>query len=357
MSRHSSDRIRPPRALALIVVVYVLAALGTFAFALAFRSKVGLCQAQLSIDRAQQDQMALAACARAGRLLTLDDPAVDSYDDAWAGWHVLEMPQESVEGRRLGQVWWRLTDESARINVNRVSSDVLLRIESLDPAAVASIRDWIDQDDIPNPDGAESQYYAGLPGGCTCRNGPLESLEELAFVKGITTEIYFGTRSPEPLEDLNDLALEQVHVTEDEGSIGLCELLTVHGDGKVNLNTVSAEVLKTLPFLSQAAIDEVLSRQQPRAAKFTKIEDLETDATFTLTDKIVLLQVGKFSSRHFRLEVRVRLDGMSSTCEYCAILGRDETGVYVLSWQRKPARDGHVPDETAELGQQVGLME
>jgi len=339
-------------ALALIVVVYVLAALGTLAFALAFRSQIGLCQAQLLMDRIQQDEIALAACTQACRLLALDDPNVDSQEDIWSGWHALEMPRESIGGKLSGQVWWRLMDESARINVNLAPSDVLSRIEEMDQAVVASILDWIDEDDIPNPDGAENEYYASLSPGYACRNGSLESLEELAFVKGIIAEFYFGTRQAKPLKNLNDLALEQDRTTREEGgSTGLSELLTVYGDGKINLNTALPGVLKALPFLSEAAVDEILSRQQPSARKFTTLEDIEASDTFSMTDKIVLLQVGKFNSSLFRLQVRIQLDGMSSVCEYAAILERDEKAVRILSWQRKLPRGGGGQDGAVELGQ------
>jgi general secretion pathway protein K len=346
--------MRRHRALALIVVVYVLAALGTFAFALAFRSKVGLCQAQLSIDQAQQDQLVLAACAQACRLLALDDPAVDSFDDAWSGWHSLESGDVAISG----QAWWRLVDESGKINVNAVSADVLLRIEGLDPAVAASILDWIDKDDVPNPDGAESQYYAGQAGGYACKNAPLERLEELAFVKGITAELYYGTRSIEPLEDLNDLATEQVHATQDEeGSAPLADLLTVYGDGKINLNTASVDVLKTLPFLSQAAIDEIVSKQQPRAAKFAKAEDIQTNGVFSEMDKIILSQVGKFNSSYFGLQVKVQLGEMPSVCEYAAVLEREGTNVRVLSWQRRLPRASRFHDGAESAGQVVRSMD
>lgn len=326
-------------ALALIVVVYILAALGMFAFALAFRSKIGLCQAQLSIERTQQDQMALAGCARACRLLALDDPNVDSYDDTWSGWHALEMPQDSVGGKHTGQVWWCLMDESARINVNRAPSDVLSRIEGLDQAVVASILDWIDKDDIPNPDGAEKEYYASLSPSYGCRNGPLESLEELAFIKGITADLYFGTRQPELSEDFNDPVLEQTYATEgQEGPAGLGELLTVYGDGKINLNTALPGVLRAIPFLSEAAINEILARQRPRARKFTTAEDIQTNGTFNPTEKIVLLQVGKFNSSHFRLRIRSQLAGIPTVCEYAAILDRDGAAVRVVNWQRELPR-------------------
>jgi type II secretory pathway component PulK len=339
-------------ALALIVVVYVLAAVGTFAFALAFRSKVGLYQAQLLVDRIQQDQMALAACTQACSLLAQDDPNVDSYDDAWSGWHALEMPRDAIGGTLSGQVWWRLVDESAKINVNLAPSDVLSRIEGLDQAAVASILDWIDEDDVPNPDGAEKDYYTSQPGGYACRNGPLESLEELTFIKGITPEIYFGDRQARLVEDWNDLALEQVRTTEEEGgSVGLGELLTVYGDGKINLNTALPDALKALPFLSRAAVDEILSKQQPRAGKFATVKDVQANRIFSRTDKIVLLQVARFNSSCFQLQVRSQLGGISSVCEYSVILERDGKTVRVLSWQRKLPRTSGEQEGTAALGQ------
>ena len=346
------------RALALIVVVYVLAALGTLAFALAFRSSIGLYQAQLLVDRIQQDELALAACTRACRLLAMDDPNVDSHDDIWAGWRALEMPPDSGNTRVSGQVWWRLVDESGRINVNLAPSDVLSRIEGLDQAAVASMLDWIDEDDIANPDGAEKDYYANLSPGHACRNGPLESLEELAFIKGITADMYFGTRQPEALDDLNDLALEQPNaLREEESTAGLNELLTVYGNGKINLNTALPDVLRALPFLSETAVGEILSRQKPRARKFATAADIETNDAFSLTDKIVLLQVAKFNSNHFQLQVRSRSEGMSSICEYTAIIERDGPAVRVLNWQRKlPRARSNDFYETVDPGRSMGPM-
>lgn len=324
------------RALALIVVVYVLAALGTLTFALAFRSRVGLCQMQLVMDQVQQDEMALAACAQASRVLALDDPTVDSWADAWSGWHALEIPPSpGGDNQAAWQVWWRLVDETAKINVNLVPADVCAKIEGLDEAAVASILDWIDKDNVPNPDGAEKEYYASLSPASVCRNGPLETLEELALIKGITPQIYFGAGGQEQ-RNVNDPTSEQAQTAEDgKGTIGLDELLTVYGDGKLNLNTVPLRVLQAIPFLSDAARDEILSRQQSRAKKFTTLEDIRSNPAFTLADKIVLVQVARFNSSHFQLHVRIRPQGMPSRYEYAAILERDTKAVRVLRWQRK----------------------
>jgi type II secretory pathway component PulK len=296
---------------------------------------MGLCQAQLLLTRIQQDQMALAAWAQACRLLAVDDPNLDSYDDAWAGWHILELPQDAGAGAVSARVGWRLMDESAKINVNLSSSDVLARIAGLDQAAVSSILDWIDKDDVPNPDGAENAYYMSLSPAYACRNGLLESVEELVFIKGITPALYFGTGPRAPLEDLHNPPPEPEQEAEEKDTPGLCELLTVCGDGRINLNTAPADVWRTLPLLSETAIDEIAARQQPRARKFATLEDIRSNENFNPTDKIVLLLVGKFNSRHFLLQMRIQPAEASPVCEYEAILERDKGVVRLLRWQRR----------------------
>ncbi len=339
----SCHRIRSSihdKALALIVVVYILAVLGTLAFALAFRSQVGLCQVELLMDRTQHDAVAWAACVQARQLLAADDPNVDSPDEAWSGWHALEMPRGSGNAAS-SRVWWRLVDESAKINVNQVSADILSRIEGLDSAEVASILDWIDEDNIPNPDGAEEEYYTNLSPGYSCRNGPLESVEELTLIKGITANLYFGAGEPETPEELGDLPPAQAHATvHDDDSPGLHELLTIYGDGRINLNTARRSTLEALPFLSDSATSEILSRQESATRKFATLEDIETTEVFDLTEKIVLGRVAKFSSNHFQLQIRGQFESAPSLLEYTALLERDEKGVRLINWQRKLPRTG-----------------
>ena len=228
MSARTASQGGSRRALALIVVVYVLAAAGTLAFALTFRSKMGLCQAQLLTDQMQLDEIAMAACAQACRALAADDdPNADSLADAWFGWHALEVPAGPGEsGGSAWQVRWRLQDESARVNVNLAPADVLLKVQKLDETIVGSILDWIDTDDNPNPGGAEKEYYAGLSASYACRNGPIETVDELMFIKGITGEIYFGTARQNRTIDLNDLMAERAGTTNDDSdeSLGLRDL-------------------------------------------------------------------------------------------------------------------------------------
>src|SRR5690606_37078893 len=52
--------------------------------------------------------------------------------------------------------------------------------------------DWLDADDEPRPLGAEIDYYSGLSPAYACKNGPLETVEELLLVRGVTPRLLFG---------------------------------------------------------------------------------------------------------------------------------------------------------------------
>lgn len=121
-----------------------------------------------------------------------------------------------------------------------------------------AILDWMDPDDVPREEGAEADYYAGLDVPIGIKNGPMDSLEELLMVKGITPDLYFG----DPERELPPLG----------------DLLTVrgHGDGKLNANTAPYEVLRAL---GEAAgrpdvADTIV--QVREETPFTTREELET---------------------------------------------------------------------------------
>lgn len=93
----------------------------------------------------------------------------------------------------------------------------------VDPEAVVdSIIDWVDEDDELEGDGAESEFYQAAENPYPCKNGPMDSIEELLLIKGVSPELYFGAEG---------LDIPQ---------LPLSEFLTVHGDwlGRVNPNTV-----------------------------------------------------------------------------------------------------------------------
>lgn len=328
------------RAIALVVVVYIVAALGMLSFALAFRSRVAIKETSFLAERIQQDQIARAVCAQAFSILAAGNNSVNSFDESWCGWHetIIDQQVEDVAGIQsdVWEIHWKLTDESGKININLASVDLLSGLECLDEAAVASIADWLDQDDVPGPDGAENDYYSGLEFAYGCKNGPIDDIEELLLIKGISPQVYYGSRLYENSSYLAEQDVDSDDRDYDGVPVGLCDLLTIYGDGRININTAPKGVLDALPILSEAAVNEIVSRQNSNSLKFSSAEDIQNNDNFNAADKLMLMQVAKFNSNHFQLCIRIYNKEKLFRCEYTAVVERDGVNVNLLSWQRKP---------------------
>ena len=126
-------------------------------------------------------------------------------------------------------------------------------------ALVDSFYDWVDEDSITeSADGAESEYYEGLETPYTCKNGPLDTVGELAFIKGFDRNggvlLKGGVWNPEETN-----SERQVFVSGIEG------LFTTYGEGKINVNAAPREVLLTVPCLEDAdglIVDTILEERE-----------------------------------------------------------------------------------------------
>jgi hypothetical protein len=85
-----------------------------------------------------------------------------------------------------------LVDEASKININEAPLAVLKELPGMTDEFAAAIIDWRDEDDDVSTDGAESETYAAKQPGYACKNGPFESIEELALVNGATRTILYG---------------------------------------------------------------------------------------------------------------------------------------------------------------------
>jgi len=94
-----------------------------------------------------------------------------------------------------------LMDESAKLNLNllltmKLTDDqihtMLLNIPGMTIETADAILDWIDTDDTKRPYGAESEIYEGMSPPYRAKNGPLESLDELLMVQGVTPALLYG---------------------------------------------------------------------------------------------------------------------------------------------------------------------
>jgi type II secretory pathway component PulK len=93
-------------------------------------------------------------------------------------------------------------DEASKINLNSllaldkgagdIAMQILMALPNMTEDIAAAILDWMDPDDTPRTSGCENEYYSALAQPYQCKNGPLDSLEELLLVRGVTPQLLFG---------------------------------------------------------------------------------------------------------------------------------------------------------------------
>lgn len=159
---------------------------------------------------------------------------------------VLAKPQELEDEK--GQVSITIEEEEGKLNLNDVSrpTDVheifhpmtqrLLRLLTLPVGAADALADWVDVNDDPRPDGAESAYYQALPSPSLPRNGRAKTFGELGLVRWL---------NPAVVQRLRPYA-------------------TVYGDREaINVNTAPKEVLMALhEDMSEAMANAIIDRRR-----------------------------------------------------------------------------------------------
>jgi general secretion pathway protein K len=173
-------------------------------------------------------------------ILLADKNAFDSLTESWANTEMVALKSEEFFDN--GAFKLSIQDEGGKIPINSLVNgnvynplirDLLLRLltgpnfnmeqrkaEELRDA----IKDWIDADGEVTGSGAEGEYYAGLARPYTAKNAPIDCIEELLMVKGVTRQLFYGTGE----------------------SPGLVQCVTVFGDGRININTAPKPVLRAL---------------------------------------------------------------------------------------------------------------
>jgi general secretion pathway protein K len=231
---------RGERGVALIVVLWIFIFLFVVAFEFSTAAREEASAAQRFNEETEGYYLAVAGFER-GLYDFLNQPAGDGapkqpqkqdmLDGAW---------REHSLG--AGALRVRLIDEGGKININRINEQTLRRILTnlgLDgarrDALVDAIMDWRDEDELHRVNGAENDYYASLTPAYTARNGPLDSVDDLLWIKGVTRELFFG------------VAESPAQGADKGGTIALRDIFTIDSPiDRVNLRTASAEVIHAL---------------------------------------------------------------------------------------------------------------
>jgi hypothetical protein len=138
------------------------------------------------------------------------------------------------EGRRFG-----LVNESAKININALpyfdfyiedsARGMLMALPNMTEEIADAILDWVDADEEVREYGVEGGFYAGQNPSYYAKNGPIDSLDELLLIRGVTPELLFGldTNRNGILDD-DEAAIGDVSSTEAEMVLGWANYVTLY---------------------------------------------------------------------------------------------------------------------------------
>ncbi|MFQ5900517.1 MAG: general secretion pathway protein GspK [Thermodesulfobacteriota bacterium] len=186
--------------------------------------------------------------------------------------------REMALGR--GHLSYTIIDENGKLNINTVKAkDMIIRlikatgVEMAERDIIAdSILDWRDKNHAFHLNGAEDDYYLSLPEPYEAKDGNLDTVEELLLVKGVTPLIFYGK---------DDLPPEFPYDKEEGSYTGIGRHITVTGDGTVNINTASEEVLEAA-FGVMIAQEILLRRQTEGFFDRPQYKGVVVSKTFTL---------------------------------------------------------------------------
>lgn len=319
--------LRDNRGMALILTILIVSLI--VALTLQFNTSM---RSNLYAAANLRDGIKLSCIARSGfngALAVLYEDAssgnVDTLRETWAHARIFSENSASLfdEGRFLVEI----ADLSGRIQINQLvdqngnyndtQKSLLMRfLDSpefdLDPEEVENIvdaiKDWIDPDDETTRFGAEDSYYRALEKPYLCKNGPFEFLEELLLVRGITTELFYGT----------------------EERPGISLYLSTYGNGKININTAALLVLRALSDqIDQGLAEDMVAYRKDEdndLSDFTWYKRVPGMGDVSIPDSLLTV-----SSSYFEITSEGLKGTMSKRTK--GVVERKEGTLQVLSWK------------------------
>ncbi|HLX69826.1 MAG TPA: general secretion pathway protein GspK, partial [Verrucomicrobiae bacterium] len=259
------------RGIALMVVLIAIFALSMLAGAFAYSMKVETKLAVNSNHQADLEWLGRSGVEYARWILAQEKCPNDSLNQIWAGGPGAECEtnNDALSGISLenfhcgdGIFTIKITDLERRININTADGPILqqalttIGADATDiPTIADSLQDWIDRDDNPRINGAESDFYQGLNPPYMAKNGPVDDLSELLLIHGIreNPEIYSSDYDNIPrFDQFGNPVPTRAYPAH------LVDIFTPLSTGKININTASALVLQTIPGVDAATADQII---------------------------------------------------------------------------------------------------
>jgi hypothetical protein len=116
-----------------------------------------------------------------------------------AGYFSVVVPVPEATGETTFR--YGLRNESAKLNLNALAESALtedearlflMEIPYMTESTADAILDWIDANEDPRFYGVEAPFYAEIFSSKTPKNAPLQSIDELLAVEGVTVDLLYG---------------------------------------------------------------------------------------------------------------------------------------------------------------------
>lgn len=152
-----------------------------------------------------------------------------------------------------------LQDETAKLNLNTATREMLEALPYMTPQLAGSIIDWRDEDDEPSENGAESIAYLLRNPPYQAKNAPFDSIEELRLLIGAESTLLHG-------EDFNQNGVLDSNENDGDASwppdnqdgrldAGIFEYVTVHTEKPAAGNNQEASTSENSETTASPAID------------------------------------------------------------------------------------------------------
>lgn len=235
-----------------------------------------------------------------------DDPNIDSLDEEWAKPYFFPT--------KMGDISVEIVDQERFLNPNtlvdgsgKVVDACYMRFYRLferfkiDKEVLDNLVDYIDN-------ASSSAQTGDIP----IKNAPLESQEELRYIKGVDEKVYFG-----------DI---------DKGGFipGFRSFLSPLSNGKININTASKYALLGL----DEKIDETIAEkiiEYRKEKKFKSVDDLINISGITLDMIFRLRQIADVKSEHFLILIKIEKGDKISKI---SLFFKRDAGNYKKIWRK-----------------------
>ena len=310
--------VKRKTGIALVIVLIIIASLVVIATGFAFSMGVEARLVRNTRYNPDLDWLGRSGVELARFILSKRVPGeerMDALHQRWAGWpgrfagpmsdgSIAELePWEelSLTNVKLGQGTFsiKITDQERKLNINSAPEPLLRYIleQHAEVAAtdvdiyIDSLKDWMDPDENPGLNGAESDDYLGEPEPYYAKNGPLDHITELKMVMGFK-------------DDPVAYEIFAKHFTAISG-------------GLVNINTTTAEVLELLPGMDPIIAQDIIGfrSEQP----YQSVGDINQIAPPEFTDGI--REYLSTQSATFEVEVTAKV-GNDPPRKYRSLLRR-----------------------------------